>query len=141
MRKFPIVFVVMLIAPLLAPMIGSLLLPLGWESIFVFLGLYGVFALIAFTRIPETAPNPGRHIRWHAILPQYVSVLTRRIQGRPVPLMYILGNACMSCLMFVFITNSSFIYLEYFAVGEAMFPFYLVPMSCRCCVSPCSHRA
>ncbi len=123
-RKFPIVFMVMLIAPLLAPMIGSLLLPLGWQSIFVFLGLYGAFALLAFTRIPETAPNPGRHIRWRGILPQYVEVLTRRIQGRPVPLMYILGNASISCLMFVFITNSSFIYLEYFDVGEAMFPFY-----------------
>ena len=123
-RKFPIVFMVMLIAPLVAPLIGSLMLPLGWQSIFAFLGLYGVFALLAFTRIPETAPEPERRIRWRGILPQYVRVLTRRIQGRPVPLMYILGNASISCLMFVFITNSSFIYLEYFDVGELQFPLY-----------------
>ena len=123
-RKFPIVFMVMLIAPLVAPLIGSLMLPLGWESIFVFLGLYGVFALLAFSRIPETAPNPEHRIRWRGILPQYTAVLTRRVQGRPVPLMYILGNACIACLMFVFITNSSFIYLEYFDVGELQFPFY-----------------
>ena len=123
-RKFPIVFMVMLIAPLVAPLIGSLMLPLGWESIFIVLDLYGVFALLAFTRIPETLANPARRIRPREILPQYLAVVTRRIQGRPVPLMYILGNACISCVMMVFITNSSFIYLEYFDVGEARFPYY-----------------
>ncbi len=123
-RKFPIVMMVMLLAPLVAPMIGSLMLPLGWKSIFAFLGLYGLLALVAFSRIPETAPNAGGKIRWGRILPQYVAVITRRIDGKPIPLMYILGNGFVTSLMLVFITNASFMYLEYFDVGEAMFPFY-----------------
>lgn len=123
-RKFPIVMMVMLLAPLVAPMFGSLMLPLGWESIFVFLGLYGLLALLAFSRIPETAPNVGGRIGWGRILPQYIAVLTRRIGGQRVPLMYILGNGFVTSLMLVFITNASFLYLEYFEVGEAMFPFY-----------------
>lgn len=123
-RKFPIVMMVMLVAPLVAPMIGSLMLPLGWQSIFVFLGVYGLLALFAFSRIPETAPNSGGKIRWGRILPQYVEVIARRIDGKPVPLMYILGNGFVTSLMLVFITNASFIYLEYFEVGESMFPFY-----------------
>ncbi len=123
-RKFPIVMMVMLVAPLVAPMIGSLMLPLGWESIFVFLGVYGLLALLAFSRLPETAPNAGGKIRWRRILPQYIAVITRRIDGKPVPLMYILGNGFVTSLMLVFITHAPFMYLEYFDIGEAMFPFY-----------------
>ncbi len=123
-RKFPIVMMVMLVAPLIAPMVGTLILPLGWEFIFVFLWVYGLMAMLAFSRLPETAPDRQGRITWTRLLPQYIAVLERRVDGRLVPLMYILGNGCLTSLMLVFITNAPFIYLEYFAVGEFWFPFY-----------------
>ncbi len=123
-RKFPIVMMVMLLAPLVAPLLGSLMLPLGWEFIFAFLGVYGLLVLLAFSRIPETSPAAGGRIRLDRILPQYIAVITRRIDGRPVPLMYIVGNGFVISMMLVFINNASFMYLEYFQVGEALFPFY-----------------
>lgn len=123
-RKFPLVMMVMLLAPLVAPLLGSLMLPLGWKSIFVFLGSYGLLALTAFSRIPETSPAAGGRIRLSRVMPQYVAVIRRRIEGRPLPLMYIVGNGLVTSTMFVFITNASFMYIEYFKVGEAMFPFY-----------------
>ena len=54
-KRFPVVMLVMLGAPLVAPAIGVALLSFGWESIFVFLAAYALVVLIAFIRVPETA--------------------------------------------------------------------------------------
>ena len=37
-KRFPMVMLVMLVAPLVAPVLGSFLMDLGWQAIFVFMG-------------------------------------------------------------------------------------------------------
>ena len=54
-KRFPVVMLVMLGAPLAAPAIGAALLSFGWPSIFIFLALYGLAVLVAFLPVPETA--------------------------------------------------------------------------------------
>ncbi len=124
-RRFPVVMLVMLGAPMFAPAIGSVLLTLfGWHSVFVFLALYGVLVFAAFLPVPETASHATGELRINEIVRQYRQVLGRRVDGRYVPLRYIVTQGLLMSAMFVFITNAAFMYMEYFAVGEVMFPVF-----------------
>ena len=57
-RVFSLLTLVMGVAPILAPTLGGVLLAaFGWRSIFVFLALFGVLALLgAWLVLPETRP-------------------------------------------------------------------------------------
>lgn len=123
-KRFPVVMLVMLGAPLIAPAIGVALMSLGWESIFVFLALYAVVLLFAFLPVPETATMATGKLELGRILPQYIEVLTTKVTGRHIPLRYIFTQGLLMSGMFVFITNASFIYLQYFGVKETWFVFY-----------------
>lgn len=123
-KQFPRVMLVMLSAPLLAPAIGSALLGLGWASIFVFLAVYGLVMLGAFSFIPETATQRSGKFTPTQIFPQYIAVLTRRVDNKLVPLRWIFAQGMMASLMFIFITHSAFIYLEYYQIEPAWFVFY-----------------
>lgn len=123
-KRFPIVMLVMLGAPLVAPAIGVALLSFGWQSIFVFLALYAVVVLVAFMPVPETATMASGKLQLGRILPQYIEVLTRRVNGRHIPLRYIFTQGLLMSGVFVFITNASFIYLQYFDIEEKWFVLY-----------------
>lgn len=123
-KRFPVVMLVMLGAPLAAPAIGAALLSVGWQSIFIFLALYALAVLVAFLPVPETASLRSGRLDLGRILPQYAEVITRRVDGRLVPARYILTQGLLMSGTFVFITNSSFIYLEYFGIAEEWFVVY-----------------
>ncbi|MFK7916344.1 MAG: multidrug effflux MFS transporter [Pseudomonadales bacterium] len=125
-RRFPTVMLVMLSAPLFAPVIGSLLLELGlgWHSIFLFLAIYACVIFAAFLPVPETATDAPRKLALGSILPQYWSVISRRVDGKLVPLRYVFTQGLLFSGTFVFITNAPFIYLEYYQVDERWFSLY-----------------
>lgn len=123
-KRYPLVMLILLGAPLFAPGIGAALLPLGWPSIFIFLAAYAVMIALLFPAIGETLPRPGGKVRLSGIVPQYIAVLKTRINGRLVPLRYIFAQGLITSVMMIFITNSAFIYLDYFAVGEQNFMFF-----------------
>lgn len=123
-KRFPIVMLVMLAAPLIAPVVGTLLLPLGWQWIFVFLAVYAAALIVLFVRLGETHSQRTGKIVVSRFLPQYLEVLQRRVDGRLIPLRYLLTSGLVSSALMVFLTNSAFIYLEYFDVGTSMFPIY-----------------
>lgn len=123
-KKFPKVMLVMLIAPLVAPAIGAAMLSFGWASIFLFLAVYAVFMLLCFTQIPETAVNRVGRLMPGQIFPQYFAVLSFRDHGKLIGLRWILSQGFLSSLMLVFITNSSFIYLQHYGVDEQNFVFF-----------------
>ena len=60
-KLFSALLQVMMIAPVLAPPIGGVLVAaLGWEAIFWALGLFGVASLVAlFALVPETLKTEG----------------------------------------------------------------------------------
>jgi DHA1 family bicyclomycin/chloramphenicol resistance-like MFS transporter len=120
-KRFPVVMLVMLGAPLVAPAIGAALLSFGWQSIFVFLAVYAVVVLVAFLRVPETATMASGKLQLGRILPQYIEVLTTRVDGKHIPIRYIFSQGLMMSGIFVFITNASFIYLQYFDIDENWF--------------------
>ncbi|RUR36129.1 multidrug effflux MFS transporter [Vreelandella populi] len=110
---------IMMLAPLVAPAVGSVLLHIaGWWLIFVFLAVYAGFLLwLLGTRLPETrdmtlpAASPRQVIR------NYASVLRHR-EGMG----YICAVAASFAGLFAFVTASPFIYLDYFGLSPGIYP-------------------
>lgn len=123
-KRFPLVMLVMLAAPLVAPVVGTLLLPLGWMSIFWFLAIYGAFILLVFSQIRETNTHGSGVLNLRNLVPQYLEVLGRRVDGVRVPLRYVLIQGFVGSALMVFLTNAAFMYLDYFAVGVNNFPIF-----------------
>lgn len=111
---------IMMLAPLVAPAVGSGLLYIGgWWLIFVFLAVYAGFLLwLLGTRLPETrdmslpAASPQQVIR------NYASVLKHR-EGMG----YICAVAASFAGLFAFVTASPFLYLDYFGLSPSTYPF------------------
>jgi len=110
---------IMMLAPLVAPAVGSLLLHIaGWWLIFVFLAVYAGFLFwLLGTRLPETrdinlpAASPRQVIR------NYASVL-RHKEGMG----YICAVAASFAGLFAFVTASPFLYLDYFSLSPSVYP-------------------
>jgi DHA1 family bicyclomycin/chloramphenicol resistance-like MFS transporter len=122
-RRFATVTMVLLVAPLVAPALGAAVLPLGWEMIFVLKAAYagvllGTYALV----VPETRPGRLGDFSLRSVFRQCFDVVRRRVDARRLPIRYALTMAFSAACMMIFVTNSSFIYMEYFGVGPALFP-------------------
>lgn len=124
-RRFATVTMIVLVAPLIAPALGSFLLPLGWQSIFVFKGGYALLLLAAYLKIvPETRPGEWRAVSLTSIFRQCAAVVTRRVDGAFLPIRYALAMALSASVLMTFVTNASFVYMEYFGISPRQFPFF-----------------
>lgn len=111
---------ILMLAPLVAPAIGSVLLYLaGWRSIFLFLALYAAFLLWLMGRhLPETrSPQHPSASGWQ-VLVNYASIFRHR-----EAMGFICAVAMSFSGLFAFVTASPFLYLEYFGVSPAVYPF------------------
>lgn len=120
-RMFALIAVIMMIAPLVAPTVGSVLLVwFNWQAIFVLLAIYGsVMLFVVWFKMPETTKyrpryaGPARRIWW-----TYLGVLrTRKAVG------FMLTHTGASAVMFSFLTDSPFMYIDFFGVSPAVFPY------------------
>ena len=109
---------VMVIAPLVAPTIGGLLLVhFGWQSIFVFLtGSGALILLMSWLAIGETRP-PLAHA---GDLPPFWGGL-RRVVAEPVTLSTAAMVYFVSSGMFAFISASPFVVIDIFHVPKERF--------------------
>ena len=122
-RRFATVTMVVLIGPLVAPTLGSLLLPFGWHSIFLFKASYAAIVLVVYTIcVPETRGGAWHKLSVRSIFVQCAHVITRRIDGRVVPIRYATAMALSASVLMIFITNASFVYIEHFHVSASHFP-------------------
>ena len=109
--------VIMMLAPLLAPLIGMLLLHLsGWRLIFDFLLVYGLLiGSTLFFKMPETRLKTEHR---PSALRRYKMVLSHRSAvGFIFCQCFALGG------MFAFITGSPSVYMGYFGISETVYPF------------------
>jgi DHA1 family bicyclomycin/chloramphenicol resistance-like MFS transporter len=121
-RRFATVTMVLLVAPLLAPALGAAVLPLGWEMIFVLKAAYAVVLLIAYgALVPETRPGHLRDLSFRSVFRQCFDVVRRRVGSRRLPIRYAGAMAFSAACMMIFVTNSSFIYMQYFGVTPGRF--------------------
>lgn len=107
---------IMMLAPLLAPSIGSgLMLWFGWHSIFILQAAYGlVVVLFAWRYLPEINTLTGP--RKIAFLGDYRTVLSHR-RARP----FIVTIMFSSFSFFCFLTAIPFVYIRYFGASEQLF--------------------
>jgi len=108
---------IMMMAPLLAPLIGLLLLrATHWRGIFVFLFLYTLaIGLALHRRLPETRRLAGER---PGALRRYGQVLRHRHA-----LGYLFSQSFTYGGMFTFITASPLVYMHYFGVSGTLYPF------------------
>ncbi|ASP37200.1 Bcr/CflA family drug resistance efflux transporter [Bacterioplanes sanyensis] len=115
-RTLSMVAMIMMMAPLLAPALGAVIVTLGdWRDIFIVLAIYALFVIVVVaTTLPESHP-PERRVRqspWQ----NYWQVLCHK-PSQP----YILALAFAFSTMFVFITAAPFLYLEYYQRPPSQF--------------------
>jgi DHA1 family bicyclomycin/chloramphenicol resistance-like MFS transporter len=114
-----VVFMVMLTAPLVAPVLGGYVLAAGgWRAIFWLLVLYGVVCLYANARwLPaDLGGGGGRPISTLELARAYARVLTHR-----EAMGYNLASGFAGAVLFAFITGSSFFYIEVYGVAPTHF--------------------
>ncbi|MHB0776404.1 Bcr/CflA family multidrug efflux MFS transporter [Halomonas sp. WWR20] len=111
---------ILMLAPLVAPMVGSGLLYLAdWWAIFVFLAIYAAFLLwLLSTQLPETHGRDPHAAPWRQILSNYMSVLRHR-----EAMGYICAVSMSFAGMFAFITGSPYLYMEHYGLSPAVYPF------------------
>ncbi|HWK54947.1 MAG TPA: multidrug effflux MFS transporter, partial [Hyphomicrobiales bacterium] len=111
------VTMIMLVAPLLAPLLGAFTLMLGpWQGIFAALTVYPVLlGLLAWRRLPETRPIAAVAQRRN-IFNNY-----RIIFGKRSIHLDLVSFMLSSLGFFVYITSVSFIYITYYGVNETLF--------------------
>lgn len=110
---------ILMLAPLVAPAVGSGLLYLAdWWLIFVFLAGYAAFLLwLLGTKLPETRAPGQPTASFRQVLANYGSVLTHR-EGMG----YVCAVAASFAGLFAFVTASPFLYIEHFGLSPALYP-------------------
>ncbi len=124
-RRFATMMMIVLVAPLVAPVLGAQLLPLGWQSIFLLKAAYalGLLVLYAFI-VPETHKGRWGALSVTSIYAQCANVVVRRVDGRFLPIRYAFAMGLSISVLMVFVTNASFVYLEYFDISPSRFPIF-----------------
>lgn len=111
---------IMMVAPLAAPAIGSLLLLFsGWKAIFIFLAGYACVVLVVVAiRLPETSLVRCKGMTLTGVMRNYASVVTHRES---------LGYICAVSMSFsglmAFVTASPFVYMELLGISPSSYPF------------------
>jgi len=122
-RVFATIHIIVLTAPLVAPLVGALLITwFPWQVNFGFMAGYAVIAAVfAVTVLPETIQRdsdpPSQRSIVRSVAADYWAVLTRRRAF----LFNLVVALSFSCFV-VFLTDAAFVYLDYFAAPTLLFP-------------------
>ena len=107
------------VSPLLAPTAGGYFAAtLGWQSIFVALGIIGILLLIVSAlRLPEShQPDPSQSLLPGPIIKNYLAILKY-----PQFYTYTFAGAVAFSGLFVYVAGSPIIFMEIFKVSEQVY--------------------
>jgi len=107
---------VMMVAPLVAPIIGMLILLVSnWNTIFAFLLVYALILMVLFYRyLPETSPM---QVNGNLLASYFVVIRERRVWG------FITSTCAAYAGLLGFITASPGVLMGYFGLSETLYPF------------------
>jgi len=116
-RTLSMISMITMMAPLLAPVFGSIALAYGtWHSIFWILGIYAsVAAALFFWQLPESHPIEAR--KKSISYKNYWQVIFHKRARR-----LILALSLSYSGMFIFVTASPYLYLQHFGAASSTFP-------------------
>jgi DHA1 family bicyclomycin/chloramphenicol resistance-like MFS transporter len=122
-KMMALIALIMMTAPLIAPAMGALVIKFGdWRHIFFGLAFYAAIALSQLVLIIKSpAPTTLQKKQDFAkhFFGSYVAVLSN-VSAMPV---FMCLGFC-STNLFIFLTTSPFVYMEYFGVSEQQFPLF-----------------
>ncbi len=113
------VMLMMIIAPALAPSIGSLILSVApWRAIFLFLAVYALIVMLALRSwvFPTLAPPTQQATKKISFLRSYLAVLKT-----PRAIAFVLLQTSTYCILLIFLTHASFIYQVWFHLSKFTF--------------------
>ncbi len=112
------VMMIMMLAPMIAPPIGILLLEVyGWQSIFFMLTSYAVFILlVSIFTLPHSERVPRDDTLFNTFFKSYAIVLNNQPARR-----YIMTICFTTLAFFGYLTAISFIYMTVYHVSEKTF--------------------
>ncbi len=114
-RVMSLVMMVMVMTPLIAPLMGGWFLLLwSWQSLFWFMGLFGVLIFIwAWLKLDETLLVEQRQqISIRRMMQNSKEIFTHRES-----MGYVLSSSFAFGAMFAFIAGSPFVYIDYYGVS------------------------
>jgi len=116
--RLSLLILVLGVAPVLAPSLGSLILTQWeWHTLFWFLLGYGAIIAAALTFMPETSSQSERaDVQLRNALRTYLTILG----NRPF-MLFIITGACSIGMLMGYITSSSFIYIDILGVSPREF--------------------
>jgi DHA1 family bicyclomycin/chloramphenicol resistance-like MFS transporter len=116
---FSLIGIVMLVAPALAPAIGSGLLHVfSWPAIFVFLAAYAAVVALTLHNLLFRGLPPAKKVRTpvYTLVTNYLTVIRHGTTMR-----FIAIQTLAFSVMLVFITHAAFIYQEWFGSSNRLF--------------------
>jgi len=122
-RFITIISMIIMLAPLFAPVIGAGLISLfGWKSIFIFhLVFASVLWISMYLLIPESRDKTliTKRITIGELLGKYSDFFSNRY-----PVLMLFAISLPMAGLYIFIQSASFIYIEYFGVTQLQFPIF-----------------
>lgn len=118
-RAFSSIMLVMGIAPLIAPSLGSLIVSnASWEYIFYFLAAFSTLVwLLIYVFLPETSRYMHRNpLKIKTVANSYKLVLQNKVF-----LNYTLAGSLSMAILFAYISAASFIFLNHYQLSEERF--------------------
>jgi len=118
---FALIGLIMMAAPIIAPMLGALMHSVyGWRSIFLFLALFGLALLITNSLLFKETNHETRPIQLKTvkeICQKYADVFRKK-----EALGFLFFGALSFSSMFAFLTESPFVYMTLYGVEPSMYP-------------------
>jgi len=128
-KKFANIILVILIAPMFAPAIGTIISAYGWRAIFVALAVFtSLMALVYVVRIPETNLNTPDKFSVKQIFIGYWAAINNRTNGNLVAVRYALFSGFSAGVLFCYVTNAAFILIGHFDQSKFQFSAYFGAM-------------
>ncbi|NIJ45000.1 DHA1 family bicyclomycin/chloramphenicol resistance-like MFS transporter [Wenyingzhuangia heitensis] len=114
---------IMMLAPLCAPILGTYItFYQGWQGVFYFLFLFALLLFVIFMIfVPES--RESIHITKKITINQFFKKY-RVFLSHKKSVLFLMAICLPVSGLYIFITSSSFIYLEYFGISTEKFPFF-----------------
>ncbi|MDR1285799.1 MAG: multidrug effflux MFS transporter [Campylobacteraceae bacterium] len=115
-RVFSMIGSITIIAPLVAPALGLIVVSLfgSWEAIFVILSVYSLLALYFYSKCFKAANVTDK--RKVTPIKNYIEILTT-----PKPMIIMIALVISSSGLYAMLASSSIIYMNYFGLSKLMF--------------------
>lgn len=112
------VSMIMMVAPMIAPSIGSFILNFtGWRSIFFVLAAYAMLILgFVLWKLPQSVPKKKNRKWLREFATNYRTVFTHKVAR-----LDIFSSMFATFAFFCYLTSISYVYINYFETSESLF--------------------